>query len=121
MIAIYALGPILGPVIGPVAGGYLVDGRGWRWVFWVLTIIGGFFTIASLVFLRETYPTVLLRRRTARLVRETGNTNLRSKRDTGEGVRQLFVRSIVCPTKILIFSPIVLATSLYTGVVYGYQ
>lgn len=121
VIAIYALGPILGPVIGPVAGGYLAEGRGWRWVFWVLAIIGGVFAIASLLFLRETYPTVLLKRRTARLIRETGNTNLRSKRDTGESVRQLFVRSIVRPTKILIFSPIVLATSLYTGVAYGYQ
>ncbi|KAJ4424524.1 hypothetical protein N0V82_000848 [Gnomoniopsis sp. IMI 355080] len=121
VIAIYALGPILGPVIGPVAGGYLVSGRGWRWVFWVLAIIGGFFGLISLLFLRETYPTVLLKRKTARLVKETGNTKLRSKRDTGESVQQLFVRSVVRPTKILIFSPIVLATSLYTGVVYGYQ
>lgn len=121
VIAIYALGPILGPVIGPVAGGYLVAGRGWRWVFWVLAIIGGFFTICSLLFLRETYPTILLRRKTARLIRETGNTDLRSKRDTGESVQQLLTRSIVRPTKILIFSPIVLTTSLYTGIVYGYQ
>ncbi|ROW15939.1 hypothetical protein VPNG_02482 [Cytospora leucostoma] len=121
VIAIYALGPILGPVIGPVAGGYLVAGRGWRWVFWVLTIIGGFFTIASLLFLRETYPTVLLRRKTARLVKETGNTSLRSKRDTGQTAGQLFVRSVIRPTKVLIFSPIVLAISLYTGVVYSYQ
>lgn len=121
MIAIYALGPILDPVIGPMAGGYFVDGRGWRWVYWVLTIIDGFFTIVSQVFLRETYPPVLLRRRTARMLRETGNNNLRSKRDTGESVRQFFVRSIVRPTKILVFSPIVLATSLYTGVVCGYQ
>lgn len=121
VIAIYALGPILGPVIGPVAGGYLVAARGWRWVFWVLTIIGGFFTIISLLFLRETYTTVLLKRKTARLIKETGNTNLRSKRDNGLTVRQLFMRAIIRPTKILILSPIVFATSIYVGVVYGYQ
>lgn len=121
MIAIYALGSLLGPVIGPVAGGYLVAGRGWRWVFWVITIIGGFFALISFLFLRETYPTVLLKRKTQRLIKETGNTNLRSKRDTGESVQQLWIRSIKRPTKLLLFSPIVLATSLYAGVVYGYQ
>lgn len=121
MIAIFALGPVLGPVIGPVAGGYLVSGHGWRWVFWVLAIIGGFFTVMSLLFLRETYPTILLKRKTARLVKETGNTDLRSRDDAGESVQQLFVRSIVRPTKILIYSPIALVTSLYIGLVYGYQ
>ncbi|KAK4206665.1 putative mfs multidrug protein [Rhypophila decipiens] len=121
VIAIYALGPILGPVIGPVAGGYLVAGRGWRWVFWVLAMIGGFFTIISFLFLRETYPTVLLKRKTDRLIKETGNTQLRSKRDSGLTAKQLFIRAILRPSKILILSPIVLVTSLYTGVVYGYQ
>lgn len=37
-MALFALGPLLGPVIGPVAGGYLAQAKGWRWVFWVLTI-----------------------------------------------------------------------------------
>ncbi|KAG7004606.1 hypothetical protein G7Y79_00024g055560 [Physcia stellaris] len=121
VIAIYALGPLLGPVIGPVAGGYLVAARGWRWVFWVLTIVGGFFTIISVLLLRETYTTVLLKRKTLRLNKETGNTDLRSKRDSGLTVQQLFLRAIVRPTKILIFSPIVFACSIYVGVVYGYQ
>ncbi|KAK8001767.1 hypothetical protein PG991_013989 [Apiospora marii] len=121
VIAIYALGPILGPVIGPVAGGYLVAGRGWRWVFWVLTIIGGFFAIVSALFLRETYPVVLLQRKTKRLIRETGNRALRSKRDSGLTARQLFVRALVRPSKLLFLSPIVLVISLYTGIVYGYQ
>jgi multidrug resistance protein len=37
-MAIFALGPLLGPVIGPVAGGYLSEAKGWRWVFWVITM-----------------------------------------------------------------------------------
>lgn len=121
VIAIYALGPILGPVIGPVAGGYLTAARGWRWVFWVLTIISGVCTVVSLVFLRETYPTVLLKRKTQRLIKETGNTKLRSKRDNGLSLGQLFVQASVRPSKILFLSPIVLASSIYVGIVYGYQ
>jgi multidrug resistance protein len=38
-MAIWSLGPLLGPVIGPVAGGYLSAAKGWRWVFWVITIV----------------------------------------------------------------------------------
>ena len=38
IIAIWALGPLLGPVIGPVAGGFLSQGAGWRWVFWLISI-----------------------------------------------------------------------------------
>lgn len=38
-MAVFALGPLLGPVIGPIAGGYLAQAKGWRWVFWVLTIV----------------------------------------------------------------------------------
>lgn len=37
-MALFALGPLLGPVVGPVAGGYLGEGAGWRWIFWVITI-----------------------------------------------------------------------------------
>lgn len=41
-MALFALGPLLGPVIGPVAGGYLSEGAGWRWVFWLITIAVSF-------------------------------------------------------------------------------
>ena len=37
-LSIYTLGPVAGPAIGPIAGGFLTEGAGWRWIFWVLTI-----------------------------------------------------------------------------------
>lgn len=37
-MSIWSLGPLLGPVVGPVIGGYLVEGAGWRWVFWLISI-----------------------------------------------------------------------------------
>lgn len=37
-IAVWTFGPLLGPAVGPVAGGYLTQAKGWRWVFWVVTI-----------------------------------------------------------------------------------
>ncbi|KAI9752406.1 MAG: Meiotic Sister-Chromatid recombination aldehyde dehydrogenase [Chaenotheca gracillima] len=119
-MAIFAMGPLLGPVIGPVIGGYLSEAKGWRWVFWLLALISGVVTISALVFMRETYPITLLKRKAARLRKSTGNQQLRSKLDTGIPPRELFARSIVRPAKMLLFSPIVLLLSLFMTVVYGY-
>src|SRR5271167_2476036 len=67
----FVIGPLLGPVIGPVAGGYLAQAKGWRWVFWVLSIVSGFFTILSFFFMRETYAVILVDRKAKRLRAET--------------------------------------------------
>ncbi len=38
-MSLYSLGPIIGPAVGPVAGGFLSQAKGWRWIFWLLTIV----------------------------------------------------------------------------------
>lgn len=119
-MSLFAMGPIVGPVIGPVAGGYLAEAKGWRWVFWLLSMISGFFAITSLFFMRETYAVIILERKTKRLQKETGNLELRSKLDIGLSPTDFFLRSIVRPAKMLMFSPIVFFASLYVGIVYGY-
>ncbi|KAL1599839.1 hypothetical protein SLS60_007644 [Paraconiothyrium brasiliense] len=114
------LGPLFGPAIGPVAGGYLAEAKGWRWTFWLVTILAGAACIISFVFNRETYGYVLLKRRTARLQKETGNTELRSALDTGRTPQQLFKTAIVRPIRMLVLSPIVFLMSLVMAAVYGY-
>ncbi|KAL5353019.1 hypothetical protein ACLOAV_001048 [Pseudogymnoascus australis] len=116
----FVLGPLLGPVIGPVAGGFAAESIGWRWIFYILAITTGVFSLMCLVLLKESYAPVLLARKTARLIKETGNTDLRSKLDTGLTPREVFARAIVRPMKLLVLSPIVLTLSMYMGVVYGY-
>ncbi|KAF2759379.1 MFS general substrate transporter [Pseudovirgaria hyperparasitica] len=118
-MAIWALGPLLGPVIGPVAGGFLVEGAGWRWVFWLLAIVGGVFTVLAFLLLRESYAPVLIGRKVARLRKETGNMNLRSKLDNGLTSKELLKRALVRPTKMLFLSPIVFLLSLYMAVAYA--
>lgn len=119
-MAICALGPLIGPVIGPVAGGFLAEAAGWRWVYWLITIVSGVTAAFSITFQRETYEPVLLQRLTNKLKKETGNEKLKSKLDSGISKKDFFIRAIVRPTKMLIFSPIVLALSIYMAVVYGY-
>ncbi|KAB2570312.1 Efflux pump rdc3 [Lasiodiplodia theobromae] len=118
-MAIFSMGPLLGPVIGPICGGFLVEAKGWRWVFWLLAMLGGTVTVACFIFLRETYAPTLLKHKAARLRKATGNAALRSKLDTGVPHRALLMRAIIRPTKMLFLSPIVGLMSLYVAVAYG--
>ena len=73
----------------------------------------------SIFFLRETNAAVLLGWKAARLRKETGNAALVSKMDRGLRPRQLFLRAIIRPIKLLILSPIVLLLSLLCAFVFG--
>jgi len=39
VVALWTLGPAIGPDVGPAAGGFLVQSKGWRWVFWLIAIV----------------------------------------------------------------------------------
>ncbi|KAI0440062.1 major facilitator superfamily domain-containing protein [Xylaria telfairii] len=117
--SLFGLGPLLGPVIGPVVGGFLSAALGWRWTFWLVAILGGTAGIGTLVFMRETHPNILLKRKAKRLRRETGNPELKSKFDKGLKGWQILVESVIRPTQLLIFSPVVLVISIYVALVFG--
>lgn len=119
-MAAFIVGPIIGPVVGPVAGGFLASAEGWRWVFWLVTIVAGFVSVVFLVLARETYAPVLLQRKVLRLRRETGNSNIRHVLDKGLTPGGLIKLSIVRPLKLLFLTPIGAISALYLAVVYGY-
>ncbi|KAJ4303892.1 hypothetical protein N0V88_001492 [Collariella sp. IMI 366227] len=119
-MAAWALGPLLGPCIGPVAGGYLIRAAGWRWVYWLITILAGVITVFTFFTLKESYAPVILERRAARLRKETGNMELRSQfADRSVTPRDKFKAAIVRPIKLLTRAPIVTSMAFYVAVTYG--
>ncbi|KAH4272564.1 hypothetical protein HBI04_102280 [Parastagonospora nodorum] len=118
-MAIWSLGPLLGPVIGPVCGGFLVENMSWRWVFWILAIFGGVFGLILLLVGSESYGPTLLERKAAALRKSTGNPDIRSKLAKNIPPREVFVRAISRPMKMLFMSPIVGLMSLYIAINYG--
>jgi multidrug resistance protein len=52
-MGLYMLGTILGPSIAPVCGGFINQNLGWRWIFYIKTIIGGAFAILSFFLIPE--------------------------------------------------------------------
>lgn len=118
-------------------GAYLAKEKGWRWVFWLVSIIvrlplhsshelannhnqGGFVFLFTLAFLRESYAPTILNRKTKRKQKETGNPSLKSALATDTKPLPLFKESIFRPVQMLIFSPMVLLISLYLGTIYSY-
>ncbi len=73
-MALFMASTIFGPLLGPVISGFLSP-ISWRWSFWAGLIIAGV-SIVPLVFVPETYAPVILKRRTRRLRKETGEQGI---------------------------------------------
>ncbi|KAM0218935.1 hypothetical protein ACHAQI_001256 [Fusarium lateritium] len=112
VMSIFFTGIFLGPVIGPVIGGFIAKDLGWRWVFWVMTIVKGVMTIATFLFLAESHAPTIQRKRT----KVASEIPVENKPKTS----QVLLRSISRPTRMLIRSPIVTGLSLYLALIYGY-
>lgn len=118
---------LLSPILGPIAGGYFTQALGWRWTCWFSVILVGACELAFLVaFRQETYKVLLLRRRAARLRKETGNDALRCAYDGSATSSDVFTHStllwtsIIRPVKMLFTSYMLLLLAVYGAINYGY-
>ncbi|CAK7217401.1 hypothetical protein SCUCBS95973_003138 [Sporothrix curviconia] len=118
-MAAWSVGPLIGPVIGPVCAGFLVEAKGWRWVFWVIAIVAGFVTAISFIVFKETYAPVLLERKAAQRRKETGDPNYYSKLQTKGTRRQVLATSLLQPLRLLLTEPIVTCLCVYIAIIYG--
>src|SRR5919199_6014772 len=51
--SVFGVGVIAGPAIGPTLGGYLTDGLGWRWIFFVNIPFGILAVVMAWLFLQK--------------------------------------------------------------------
>ncbi|KAK2611022.1 hypothetical protein N8I77_004405 [Diaporthe amygdali] len=116
-ISLWAVGPLLGSCVGSLAGGYLIEAAGWRWIYGLLAIMGGIFSILAFLIMRETYAPVLLARKARHLRIESGNSMLRDKFET-KGSQHIKM-ALKRPFKLLLTTPLVITVALFVGIVYG--
>ena len=114
----YLLGPLLGPALGPLFGGFIVQDLGWRWIFWIVTIICAVNTILAFLFLKESRASVILEARKEKMERSQGGT-FRSAQQDDRSVRTKMLSSIQRPFRILFTQPMVFTMATYQAVIYG--
>jgi len=120
-ITLFSICVFTGPLLAPFIGGFIVDSYlGWRWTMYLVTIMGFSAFILDLLFLRETYPPVLLISKASELRRRTHNWGIHAKQEEIEvDFKELITRNFSRPLRLLFTEPIVTALSVYMSFIYG--
>ncbi|KAK9437857.1 Major facilitator superfamily domain, general substrate transporter [Metarhizium brunneum] len=114
----YTMGPMLGPVIGPIAGAFIAQYSTWRWVFYSTSIAAAVVQALGFVWLRESHPPTILRRRRDRLAREMGNRDLYTG-EKEETLGRTLLRAVQRPVRMFATQPIVACIAVYMAYLFG--
>lgn len=120
-MAIFSIAPFAGPALGPIVGGFIyVSGTDWRWLFWVCTIFSGVCLIATALTLPETFAPIILKKKAARIRKETGDNRYMAPAEmTKRGAADLLKSTFFKPFAMLVQEPMLLAMTVYMAFIYG--
>ncbi|RYO83928.1 hypothetical protein DL764_009392 [Monosporascus ibericus] len=119
-LGVYLLIPLLGAAVGPIIGGFMAARVAWRWLFWATSIFQAAMIFVSIFTFKETYGPLILKRRAARLRRETGNQGYHvDSLDGDRSVTALLAKALSRPLRLLAFHPIIQATAVISAFNYG--
>lgn len=118
---VMGLGGIAGPVLGPVLGGIIGQRLGWRWMFWILLMLAGLFTMALMVLNLETNARVLIKTKIEKLEKDLLRDDLRNGYDLNRPAskRSLLWTGLRVPFYLLRKSLIVGLLAVYTALIFG--
>ncbi|CAI7587885.1 unnamed protein product [Penicillium bialowiezense] len=119
-IAYFAAAPYCGPVLGPIVSGWINVGSGrLDLFFWVnLAFAGAIMVLMGLV--PETYAPVILKRRAARLRKESGNPNIITEMEkTKPSFRDIARTSLIRPITMIMTEPVLDLMCMYIVLIYA--
>lgn len=105
--------------LAPFIGGFITTSHlGWRWTEYISSIMGWLAFGLLFFFMEETYPPVILVGKAAELRRRTKNWGIHAKQEEIEvDLKELIIRNVSRPMRILWTEPIVLAVTTYMAFV----
>ncbi|KGO50466.1 hypothetical protein PEX2_037830 [Penicillium expansum] len=115
---IYTATPFAGPVLGPLIGGFINSFTSWRWSFYVIIIWSASLWVVMLLFMKETYAPVLLRKKALRLQAASDKSGT-PVQPGALSMQKVFLRSMYRPFLLLLLEPMCLCLCLYTAVIIG--
>ncbi|KAF2707952.1 MFS general substrate transporter [Pleomassaria siparia CBS 279.74] len=120
-IAVFSAMVFMGPLLAPFIGGFITSSSlGWRWTEYISSFMGFVSLLLLLFFMEETYPPVILMSKAKELRRRTKNWGIHAKQEEIEvDFKELIVRNVSRPMRLLFTEPIVLLLTIYMSFIYG--
>ncbi|KAL4954553.1 major facilitator superfamily domain-containing protein [Aspergillus filifer] len=120
-IACFSGTVFLGPLLAPFIGGFInMSYLGWRWTAYIPAFMGYAAFAMNLLFLKESYPPVILIAKASELRRRTKNWGIHAKQEEIEvDFRELIVKNFSRPLQMLFGEPLILAVTIYLSFIYG--
>ncbi|KAJ4396465.1 hypothetical protein N0V93_000684 [Gnomoniopsis smithogilvyi] len=105
--------------LGPIYAAYITEHCGWRWVYYSAGIGTGVLSLAVLG-IKESRPSILLKRKIERVREETAITDLTWNNADSASDWQSFLQVVVVrPMHILCTEPLVILVAIISGVSWG--
>lgn len=121
-LSTWDLGATSAPIIAPILGAAMLIAKGWRWIFWFMTIVSGFTLSFLFLFFPETSHQNILSRRAKRLRKQTGDDRYyttQERLDSQLTANEIMITTLYRPWEIMIKEPIVLSFNFYISLSYG--
>lgn len=119
-IAYFAAAPYCGPVVGPIVTGWInVGSHRLDLFFWTNLAFAGAIMIL-IGFVPETYAPVILKRRAAKLRKETGNPNIITEQETRKlSLGEIARSSLIRPITMIMTEPVLDLMCMYIVLIYA--
>ncbi|KAK3305759.1 major facilitator superfamily domain-containing protein [Chaetomium strumarium] len=117
-MSFFSIAPLNGPVTGPLIGGFVYEDLGWRWENWLAMILAGL-AVVMLAMVKETYAPALLKKKAARMRRETGDERWWCRHDQRISTLALLRINLSRPFVLAATEPILWFFNIWISVIYG--
>lgn len=117
-LSMWSIAPMNAPSTGGIIGGFVYQSLGWRWSNWII-LIGGGVAIGMMATCKETYGPVILRRKAARLRKETDDPRWWCQYDARSGMWAMLKTSLGRPFILAATEPILWFLNIWISLVYG--
>ncbi|KAI9474246.1 MAG: major facilitator superfamily domain-containing protein [Benjaminiella poitrasii] len=119
-MGLFLLGPLVGPVVGPIAGGFINEYLDWRYIFWLLSGMGGLIFILVLFFVPETSAIILMKRSEFKVAHPNSRKQYILARIFGFEHEESIWKSMLRPFKFILLPAVILSTTPYS-IAYGFM
>ncbi|KAJ5753388.1 uncharacterized protein N7511_007541 [Penicillium nucicola] len=116
---VYAIPAFSGPMLGQIIGSFVPTTLGWRWLEWLMLILGGVILILVVSMQPETYGNLLLHWKASILRQETGDPRYRAPMEMrSESLGRRLLIAIYRPFLWSYTESIIMLMSFYLTVIY---